>query len=257
MPDFRRMGEYSLRKVGEGAESEVFGVRNKAQGEKVEKGLVLKNMAGVGEDLSWHPDQATWKIDEHGFDDNYKRLFAEHRQKLASEYGDIIAQSRFIQNPDHPDHHLIAQERIDLADPAGVDEYYPVDVEDEALQQKLTEFVEKVKKNMTASLANQPAIIPDLANHNLVFNRDLTRIAYIDSGLHESVNIKDDTVLHVARLAMLGGASVEVIKQDSFYMKSLARFPELADIDDVHDFYSALLDAEKRAEDEDMNEVHV
>lgn len=256
MPDVRRLGEYSLRKVGEGAESEVFNVKHRVK-KTPEKGLVIKNMAMVGEDLSWHPDQAQWKISERGFDDNYKRLFEEHHRKLKTEYGDVIAHARFIKNPDYPKLNLIAQERIELPEPSGVDEYYPIDIEDERVRTQLSVFVEKVKRNMEASLAGQPAIVPDLANHNLVVSKDFDRIVYVDSGLHETVSIKDEDRLHVARLAMLGGASAESIKRDSFYAPVLARFPELAANHDEHDFYCALMDAEQTAITEDMHDVEI
>lgn len=241
-----------MKRIGHGAETDVYRPKNK-KGSR-EKGIVIKNFAPPDEG-AMYPEQTRGVQGDKGFDDGFKEILSDQYRKLRAEYGDIIAQARFIKNPDHPDLNLLVQEHIELADPAKVGEYYPVDIEDEDLREQITKFVEAVKKNIQLARADKPAIIPDLEGENLVFTKDIDRMVYIDSGLHTAADIKDDTILHVARIEMLGGALAEDLRRDPFYTEVFAKYPDLAIIDDEHDFYNALGEHEQElinaeAEDE-------
>lgn len=244
MPEFKRMGDYSLKKIGSGAETEVFLPKNRLKKGSVEKGIVLKNMSGLGENNPY-PERRNWVANEHGFDENYRRVLEERHRALQNEYGDIMAPVRYIKNPDHPELFLLAQEHLDVADPAAVTDYYPVDVESEAVKEQLGDFVRTLKKNIQLEEQNLPAIVPDLFPGNLIFTKDLERVAYIDSGLNGEAELDQDTHLQVAQLALLSGALPAELIADPFYKSMFQAFPDLTGLTDEHDFYHALKEHEQ------------
>ncbi len=243
MGENKRMGDYALRHVGQGAETNVYTARNrkKSQGPKR---LVVKDFA-LGPEKSGQPERVLSYNDVGGFDDEFKAELQIRYRALRSEYGDVIARSRFIKNPDHPDLNLLAQEYVELADPARVSEYYPVDIEDEAVKTKITSFIHTLKKNIQQLKAGEPAVVVDLNGDNLVFNKELNRLVYIDLDVSYEFMLMDDVILNIAKIEMLGGAKSESLRRDEFYIPVLAKYPEFATIDDEHDFYTALKECEQ------------
>ncbi|HRH32055.1 MAG TPA: hypothetical protein PLK06_01895 [bacterium] len=239
MSESKRMGDYALRKIGSGAESEVFLPKNRLKKGSTEKGIVLKNMSGLGENNALS-ERRDWVANEHGFDERYRQVLEAHHRALRDEYGSIMAPVRYVKNPDHPELYLLAQEHFDLAEPAPVTEYYPVDVEDEAVREQLRNFVKTLKKNILLQEQDKPAIVPDLFPENLVFTKDLDKIAYIDSGLNGEAELDHDTHLQVVALELLSGAGLEQILNDPFYTNMFEAFPDLRSLTDEHDFYHAV-----------------
>ncbi len=243
MSERNRMGDYAIKKLGAGAETDVYKPKKQAANAR-DKGVVIKDFARLSGDL--HPEDTKWVRGENGFDDAVKLRLQENYRGLRATYGDMIARARFIKNPDNPELNLLVQEYIALADPARVDEYYPADIDDDQLRSKLTDFVVALKQNYILAAEHKSHVIPDLAGDNLVFSQNLDRIVYIDLGLEELNYINIDTLLIIARLAILGGAKAADLSQDKFYAKLYHSFPELKGIDDTDDYYQALLDLEQQ-----------
>ena len=242
MSERNRMGEYAIKKLGAGAETDVYKPKKQAATAR-DKGVVIKDFARLSGDV--RSEDARWVRGENGFDDADKLRLQDNYTRLRAAYGKVIAQARFIKNPDNPDLNLLVQEYVELADPARVGAYYPVDIEDDdALKLTLTHFVEAVKQNIRLARQHQPCTLPDLDGTNLVFNAQLNRIVYLDLGLYTLPEVHINMILQVARLALLGGVTASGLKADNFFKILYSDFPQLNDVDDVSDLYQMLLDVE-------------
>lgn len=245
------MGEYRLRRVEGGNETDVLRPEALKLGVWKEKGIVVKNMVDVGVESPIEGTE-TWVADKNGFDDNWRQALEAHYRRMKSIYRDAIPQARFIKNPDHANRNLIVQEYIPLADPTDVGDYYPVDIEDTDVKHQIRHFVDSVKDQMRRQKRGEPSLTPDLLSCNFVLSANEKRVAYIDSGAHQTRDPLSCDMLYLARLAMLAGATPDDVRRDPFFESTIALFPAMEHIQDAHDFYSALLDQEEKEKEHEL-----
>lgn len=171
---------------------------------------------------------------EHATTDRYHALRAV--------YGDVVPRQRVLCMPD-PSGALrvvIAQERIQLADPADV---YERDVQRDALTaprtaEQVGKFIELARTQIDAWMKNpKDAVLVDLAGKkNLVFSTT-GELKYLDTGTFNDQRIVDplsSTSLlfgPLAQLEMVIGKSADEIWSDPFYIEMKAflmrRHPQL------------------------------
>ena len=215
------MGERHLYKVGQGNETTVYGsVRNDRTSKLVLK--LLEKPFGHGT--------------SEGFDQATADELREQYQILQACYPKFIVWQKIMPRQDG-ENFFLAQERLNLCDPADVFAYLPEAFTDE-IKEQLVRLTRLLKQNYTSYLTNPDAqVLPlDLVGKaNLVITIE-GGVQYVDTShsIHPFSTMQLAELLttfkaRVAWLELLAGRRLEALIDDQFYA-DLLRDPAAKDL---------------------------
>lgn len=227
------------RVIGSGAET---GVQQLRRPDERWRRLVVKEFSSyVRGD---HEDD----VEEKGFSAEFKERLQLELQRMQEAYGTLVVPTRIIENPDEPGRFFMVQYYI--TGPEGeeivdVFDYSPSDYETDESCQRLLELAKRLKANIRLRENDQSSYFPDMMSGNIVLDQR-ERAWIVDTGGSSGETLEHSDLEHIrvnaARLEVLGGMSVNDIKNDPLYTEIFAKNDQFKNMNDdnPNEFYVAL-----------------
>lgn len=221
--------------VVSGGEAAVYTVKDRKRNRP--RGFVLKSYRPTGS-AKGEP----WDPNKNHFDSAMYQAMQIQYADMVKAYGRHIPFQHIIDSPTHPDRFYLAQEYLELEDPADIYAYFPVDFEpgdpvdsdyekNTRIRNECLHLAECAKEQHKLKLADQDYVSLDGGTDNIALTKD-GRIFVVDTGVGmdpKEFLAGDATVrypgskelprrywLNIA-LELLGGRTLKELREDDYY----------------------------------------